>query len=69
MTGARRRAAGRSTMETIAMRLLLGLVLTASLLLAGCAGMPPSAPYNPEQACLAVGGLYSRDGRCIAGQF
>jgi len=51
------------------MRLLLGLMLGAALTLAGCAGMPSSAPYNPEQACVAIGGLYSRDGRCIAGQF
>ncbi len=44
----------------------LGMVLAVvSALLAGCAGA--STPYNAKQACDIVGGIYTADGRCLAG--
>ena len=48
------------------MRVLLGMVLLAAALTAGCAGIP-STPYNGQQACDIVGGRYTADGRCLAG--
>jgi hypothetical protein len=47
------------------MRLLAGLLLVAALL-TGCAGWSQT-PYNPQQACDIVGGVLTRDGRCLAG--
>jgi hypothetical protein len=47
------------------MRLLLGVVLLSAVLMAGC-GLP-STPYNGQQACDIVGGIYTADGRCQAG--
>jgi len=46
-------------------RLGLAAVLAAAALLAGC-GLPQT-PYNGQQACDAVGGIYTADGRCQAG--
>ena len=48
------------------MRVLLGAVLAAAALLVGCAGLPQT-PYNGRQACEGVGGIYTADGRCLAG--
>jgi hypothetical protein len=48
------------------MRLLLGVVLLSAALMAGCAGLG-STPYNGQQACDIVGGIYTADGRCLAG--
>ena len=47
------------------MRVLLGMVLLAAALTAGC-GIS-STPYNGQQACDIVGGRYTPDGRCLAG--
>jgi hypothetical protein len=47
------------------MRSLAGLLLVAALL-AGCAGWSQT-PYNPQQACDSVGGMLTRDGRCLTG--
>ena len=48
------------------MRFLAGVLLAAGLLLGGCAGWLQT-PYNPQQACDAVGGRLTSDGRCLAG--
>ncbi len=48
------------------MRVLLGAVLAAAALLAGCAGWSQT-PYNGRQACESVGGIYTADERCLAG--
>ena len=48
------------------MRIGLTLALGAALLLAGCAGLPQT-PYNGELSCTSVGGTYTADGRCLAG--
>jgi len=45
--------------------LLAGVLLVAALL-GGCAGWSQT-PYNPQQACDAVAGTLTRDGRCLAG--
>ncbi len=47
------------------MRVLLLVALVAALT-AACAGMP-TTPYNGQQACDAVGGIYTADDRCLAG--
>ena len=47
------------------MRLLAVLPLVAALL-GGCAGWSQT-PYNPQVACDAVGGTFTGDGRCLAG--
>jgi len=47
-------------------RIALWLVLAASVLLGGCAGWT-GTPYNGQQACDIVGGIYTPDGRCQAG--
>ena len=47
------------------MRLLTGLLLVATLL-GGCAGWSQT-PYDPREACYAVGGTPTGDGRCLAG--
>ena len=44
----------------------LGLVLLAAMMLGGCAGLSSSTPFNPAQSCLAAGGTYS-NGQCRAG--
>jgi len=48
------------------MRVILGMLLVAGALLGGCASWPQT-PYNGRQACDIVGGFYTADGRCIAG--
>jgi hypothetical protein len=45
---------------------LLGTVLLITALLGGCAGLHPT-PYNGREACDIVGGIYTADGRCLAG--
>jgi hypothetical protein len=35
-------------------------------LLGGCADWSQT-PYNPKQACDGVGGFFTADGRCLAG--
>jgi len=48
------------------MRIVLGAVLMAAMLMAGCAGWSQT-PFNGRQSCDAVGGTYTSDGRCLAG--
>jgi len=48
------------------MRILLGAVLMVVMLMAGCAGWSQT-PFNARQSCDAVGGWYTPDGRCRAG--
>ena len=48
------------------MRGRLGAVLLAATLLGGCAGWLQT-PFNGRQACDAVAGEYTSDGRCLAG--
>jgi len=46
----------------------LGLaVLLVAMILAGCATLSSSAPFNRAQSCQAVGGTYTADGRCNVG--
>ena len=47
------------------MQVLLMVMLLAAALTAGC-GIS-STPYNGQQACDIVGGRYTPDGRCLAG--
>jgi len=48
------------------MRLVVGVLLVAAVLLDGCAGWSQT-PYNPQQACDIVGDFLTADGRCLAG--
>jgi hypothetical protein len=47
------------------MRIMLGALLLAAAVLGGC-GLS-TTPYNAQQACQAVGGMYGADGQCKAG--
>jgi len=49
-----------------AMRAVLGALLVALPLLAGCATLG-TTPYNDRLACESIGGRYTADGRCQAG--
>ena len=42
-------------------------VLSAALVLAGCASLSSPAPFSRAQSCQAVGGTYTADGRCNVG--
>jgi hypothetical protein len=44
----------------------LGLLLLAAVMLGGCADLSSSTPFNPAQSCQAVGGSYY-NGMCHAG--
>jgi hypothetical protein len=50
----------------IPVRVVLGLLVLAAVMLGGCAGWSQT-PYNPQQACTGVGGVFTADGRCLAG--
>ena len=45
---------------------LLGALLLVAALMGGCAGLSPT-PYNGRESCHGVGGTYTADGRCLAG--
>ena len=44
----------------------LGFVLLAAVMLGGCAALSSSTPFNPAQSCQAAGGSYY-NGQCHAG--
>jgi hypothetical protein len=44
----------------------LGLLLLAAVMLGGCAGLSSATPFNPAQSCQAVGATYY-NGQCHAG--
>ena len=44
----------------------LGFVLLAAVMLGGCAALSSSTPFNPAQSCQASGGSYY-NGQCHAG--
>ncbi len=48
------------------MRIIVGAVIGLAMALGGCAGWSQT-PFNGRQACDAVGGEYTSDGRCLAG--
>jgi hypothetical protein len=48
------------------MRIMVGAMIVGAMLLGGCAGWSQT-PFNGRQACDAVGGEYTSDGRCLAG--
>lgn len=48
------------------MRVLLGVVLLVAAFAGGCADLSQT-PYNGRLACESVGGRYTADGRCLAG--
>jgi hypothetical protein len=50
----------------MAVRILLLLVLAAAAALTGCAGIS-TTPYNAAESCVAIGGTYTADGQCLAG--
>jgi hypothetical protein len=50
----------------IVVKMGLGVVLLAAVMLGGCAGLSSATPFNPAQACQAVGGSYY-NGQCHAG--
>jgi len=41
-----------------------GIVVVLVVLLGGCG---PQTPYDPRLACEGSGGIYTADGRCLAG--
>ncbi len=47
-------------------RVLLAVALSATVVLGGCATLA-LAPYNGRESCQGVGGIYTSDGRCLAG--
>jgi len=47
-------------------RVLLVATLSATVLLGGCGALAP-VPYNGRESCRGVGGIYTSDGRCLAG--
>jgi len=47
-------------------RVLLVATLSATVALGGCGALAP-APYNGRESCQGVGGIYTSDGRCLAG--
>jgi hypothetical protein len=48
------------------MRITIGALVLTAVLLGGCGELHPTA-YNGAESCDAVGGWYTADGRCIAG--
>lgn len=46
--------------------LLAMAALSAAVVMGGCAGLAP-VPYNGRESCQGVGGIYTSDGRCVAG--
>ncbi len=46
-------------------RVLLVATLSA-VVLGGCGALAP-VPYNGRESCQGVGGIYTSDGRCLAG--
>ena len=60
---ARREGSQRGLMDR---RVLLAAVVSAAVLLGGC-GTLKLAPYNGRESCQGVGGIYTADGRCLAG--
>jgi hypothetical protein len=49
-----------------ARRLLAMAALSVAMVVGGCAALAP-APYNGRESCEGVGGIYTSDGRCLAG--
>jgi len=47
-------------------RVLLVATLSATVALGGCGVLAP-APYNGRESCQGFGGIYTSDGRCLAG--
>lgn len=47
-------------------RVLLIAALSATVVLGGCAALD-STPYDGRESCQGVGGIYTSDGRCLAG--
>ena len=47
-------------------RVLVVGPLSATVVLGGCGALAP-APYNGRESCQGVGGIYTSDGRCLAG--
>lgn len=48
------------------MCIIVGAVIGLAMALGGCPGWSQT-PFNKRQACDAVGGEYTSDGRCLAG--
>jgi len=48
------------------MRLLFAALLAAAALAGGCSGLPQT-PYDGSLSCTSIGGTYTADGRCLAG--
>lgn len=46
--------------------LLAMAALSAAVVMGGCAALAP-VPYNGRESCQGVGGIYTSDGRCLAG--
>jgi hypothetical protein len=44
----------------------LGVMLLIAASLGGCGELRPT-PYNGRESCDGVGGTYTADGRCLAG--
>ena len=60
------RAPGRALDHCRRTGVRVGVALLAAILLGGCAGWSET-PFNGRQACDAVAGEYTSDGRCLTG--
>jgi hypothetical protein len=47
--------------------LLAMAALSAAVVVGGCAALTTPTPYNGRESCQGVGGIYTSDGRCLAG--
>ena len=61
-----RHARERRDVEMSIVKVGLGFVLLAAVMLGGCAALSSSTPFNPAQSCQAAGGSYY-NGQCHAG--
>ena len=46
--------------------LLAMAALSAAVVMGGCGALAP-VPYSGRESCQGVGGIYTSDGRCLAG--
>ena len=61
-----RDARERRDVEMSIVKVGLGFVLLAAVMLGGCAALSSSTPFNPAQSCQAAGGSYYNS-QCHAG--
>jgi len=47
--------------------LAMAALSAAVVVVGGCAALTTPTPYNGRESCQGVGGIYTSDGRCLAG--